>query len=67
MTDRGSDYYGTGQTDLAFQMGGGADSWLTPNVAIRTGGDFRHIFSDDTPSNGFRFQVGIVVGIGSRR
>jgi opacity protein-like surface antigen len=67
MTDRGSDYYGSGQTDLAWQMGGGVDSWLTPGFAVRAGGDYRHIFSDDTPSNGFRFQVGIVVGIGSRR
>lgn len=66
MTDRGSDYYGSGQTDLAWQTGGGADTWITPNVAIRAGADYRHIFSDDTPSNGFRFQLGIVVGIGSR-
>src|SRR4030095_18507 len=25
MTDRGSDYYGSGQTDLAWQLGGGGD------------------------------------------
>ena len=36
--------------------------WVTRNVGVRVGGDYRRTFGDIEDPNGIRFHAGIVVG-----
>lgn len=59
---------------LAIQPGVGVDFWVTPNVAIRGGADYRRAFVEDDRRdfvtirdlNQFRYHVGLAVAGGRR-
>jgi opacity protein-like surface antigen len=61
------------ETDLGFQLGGGVNVMGSGNVGLRVGVDYLRVMSKDAGQvlegddvNGFRFNVGVVIGIGSR-
>ena len=57
------------ETRFAWQLGGGLDVWLTPQAALRLGGDYRHIpdsHEGHEHHSELRFQAAVVVGLGRR-
>jgi hypothetical protein len=57
----------TDDRDLAMQLGGGVDWRFRPKVGLRVGCHFRHIFSNNLPSNGVRLETGLVFTLGKRQ
>jgi opacity protein-like surface antigen len=47
-------------TELALQVGGGADIGLSDGIGIRGGMDYLRVFVEDEGLNAFRFRAGIV-------
>ncbi len=73
MNLRGSDAFESGsQTNFAIQVGGGVSVMGSGNVGLRLGLDYLRAMAkddgeiDDDSFNGFRFNVGVTLGIGSR-
>ena len=61
------------ETDLAIQLGGGVNVISANNIGLRVGADYLRLFGKDDGElsagedvNGFRFVVGVVVGLGAR-
>jgi hypothetical protein len=60
------------ETDFAVQFGGGVNVLGSSNVGVRLGVDYLRIMAKETGEvlfedvNGFRFNVGVTFGIGSR-
>src|SRR5262245_16624348 len=61
------------ETDFAIQLGGGVNVMGSGGVGLRVGVDYLRIMSKDDGEvlegddvNGFRFNVGVTIGIGSR-
>lgn len=59
------------ETNFALQLGGGVNALGSGNVGLRVGLDYIRVFTSDDSLvgedvNGFRFNVGVTFGIGSR-